>query len=152
MMRLVLDTNIVIDYLNMREPYYQWTRLLMIATKAGEFEAWISASQVTDIIYVASNGGRKSELPDVLKQLEALRTFIKVFPTGASEVDHMLASDWDDPEDRLLFEVALACNANAIITRDATGFQTDIVKVCNCEEFFTWLREEYALDYAEVVF
>lgn len=152
MMRVVVDTNVIIDFLNMREPHYEAARLLMLIGKAGEVDLWMSASQVTDIIYIASNGGRASELPAVLQQIEDLRTFVKVFPTGAAEVDRMLASDWDDPEDRLLFEIAIACNANAIVTRDAVGFQTDVVKVCNCEEFFTWLREEHGLDYAEVAF
>ena len=36
--KLLLDTNIVIDYLNEREPYYQKARLLMIAGRVGELD------------------------------------------------------------------------------------------------------------------
>lgn len=152
MMRFVVDTNVIIDFLNLRQPYFAKARLLMLAAKAGELELWISSSQMTDIIYIASNGGRKTELPAVLDQLEDLRTFIRVFPVGPSEIDRMLASSWEDPEDRLLFEVALACNANAIVTRDVAGFQTDVVKVCDCEELFKWLKMEHGLDYDEIAF
>ena len=44
--KLLLDTNIVIDYLNEREPYYQKARLLMIAGRVGEFDLWMSSSQI----------------------------------------------------------------------------------------------------------
>ena len=53
--KLLLDTNVVIDYLNEREPYYEKARLLMIGGRVGEFELWISSSQVTDLVYILSN-------------------------------------------------------------------------------------------------
>lgn len=149
-MRVVVDTNIIIDFLSMREPYYEHARLLMIGGKLGEFELWVSSSQITDIVYITSNGTRSQELPSVLTQLRAMRTFLKVFPVGPTEIDGMLASNWRDPEDRLIYEVAAACNADAIITRATSGFQSDAIKVCTCEGFFQWLREEHGLDYADV--
>lgn len=152
MMRLVVDTNVVVDFLNMREPFFSDARLLMLLGKMGEFELWMSSSQITDLVYIASNGARKSELPTVLAQIENLRTFVKVYPTGPAEIDRMLASDWDDPEDRLLFEVAVSCNANAIVTRDDTGFPTNAIKVCDCAELFAWLRNDFGLTYAEMPF
>ena len=45
---LLLDTNVVVDYLNEREPFYEKARLLMIGGRVGEFELWVSSSQVTD--------------------------------------------------------------------------------------------------------
>lgn len=60
--KLLLDTNVVVDYLNEREPFYEKARLLMIGGRVGEFELWISSSQVTDLVYILSNGGRTSEM------------------------------------------------------------------------------------------
>ena len=53
-MKLLLDTNVVIDYLHEREPYYEKARLLMTAGRVGEFSLWITSSQVTDLIYILS--------------------------------------------------------------------------------------------------
>ena len=50
--KALLDTNIVIDFLNQREPFYEQARLLMIAGRVGEFDLWILSSQVTDLIYI----------------------------------------------------------------------------------------------------
>ena len=100
--KLLLDTNIVIDYLNEREPYYQKARLLMIAGRVGEFDLWMSSSQITDLIYILSEGGAQSLIPLVLERLRGLRTFVNIHPASDSEIDRMLASSWKDPEDALL--------------------------------------------------
>lgn len=106
--KLLLDTNVVVDYLNECEPFYEKARLLMIGGRVGEFELWISSSQVTDLVYILSNGGRTSEMDAVMGQLRGLRTFVNVFAASEREVDLMLATSWHDPEDYLLYEIALA--------------------------------------------
>lgn len=71
--KLLLDTNVVVDYLNEREPFYEKARLLMIGGRVGEFELWISSSQVTALVYILSNGGRASEMDAVMGQFGGLR-------------------------------------------------------------------------------
>ena len=111
--KLLLDTNVVVDYLNEREPFYEKARLLMIGGRVGEFELWISSSQVTDLVYILSNGGRTSEMDAAMGQLRGLRTFVNVFAASEREVDVMLAASWHDSEDYLLYEIALALRADA---------------------------------------
>lgn len=151
-MKLLLDTNIVIDYLNEWDPFYEKARLLMIAGRVGEFELWVSSSQVADIIYILSDGGKPSLMPQVLERLRGLRTFVDVFPVGGQEIDKMLVAAWKDPEDCLLVEIALKMRADAIITRNQKDFETNLVRVMDCEELFDWLKSSYGLDYEEVVF
>lgn len=148
--KLLLDTNVVIDYLHERDPFYQKARLLMIAGRVGEFELWISSSQVTDLVYILSDGGNRSALPRALDQLKGLRTFVEVFPVSDREIDRMLAASWKDPEDCLLCEVALEMRADAIISRNQKDFETSLVKVLDCDEFFAWMKSERGLDYDEV--
>ena len=116
-MKLLLDTNVVIDYLHEREPYYEKARLLMTAGRVGEFSLWITSSQVTDLIYILSEGGKRSLLSHVLEQLRGMRTFVNVHAVSDREVDRMLAASWKDPEDSLIFESALEmrcrCNRHA---------------------------------------
>lgn len=148
--KLLLDTNVVIDYLNEREPFYEKARLLMIGGRVGEFELWVSSSQVTDLVYILSNGGRASEMEDTLRRLRGLRTFVNVFPTGDREIDLMLAAAWRDPEDYLLYEIAFSLKADAIVTRNQGDFPEGLVLVMDCDEFFAWMRADFGLDYGEV--
>lgn len=150
--KLLLDTNVVVDYLNEREPFYEKARLLMIGGRVGEFELWISSSQVTDLMYILSNGGRTSEMDAVMGQLRGLRTFVNVFAASEREVDLMLATSWHDPEDYLLYEIALALRADALITRNQSDFPQGLVPVMDCDEFFQWMRDTHGLDYGEIEF
>ena len=150
--KLLVDTNVLIDYLSMREPFYDEARLLMIVGRVGEFELWMTSSQVTDLIYILSDGGKQSLMPSVLERLRGLRTFVEVFAVGGAEVDRMLASAWKDPEDALMFESALSLKADAIITRNAKDFESSLVRAMTAQEFFNWLRDEKGVDYQEVVF
>ena len=149
-MKVVLDTNVVVDYLNMREPFYEKARLLMICGRVGEFELWLSVSQFTDLVYILSNGGRAGEMPETLCRLQGLRTFVSVYPAGDREVDLMLSSGWNDPEDYLLYEIALTLKADAIVTRNQADFPQGVVPVESCDEFFLRLERDYGLVYDEV--
>lgn len=150
--KLLVDANVLIDYLSMREPFYDEARLLMIVGRVGEFELWMTSSQVTDLIYILSDGGKQSLMPSVLERLRGLRTFVEVFAAGGAEIDRMLASAWKDPEDALMFESALSLKADAIITRNAKDFESSLVRAMTAREFFNWLRDEKGVDYQEVVF
>lgn len=151
-MKLLLDTNVVIDFLHEREPHYQGARLLMTAGRVGEFALWITSSQVTDLIYILSEGGKRTLLPRVLEQLRGLRTFVNVHAVSDREIDRMLVASWKDPEDSLLFESALEMRADVIVTRNQADFESSVVKVMDCDEFFAWMRADFGLDYEEAAF
>ena len=149
-LKLLLDTNIVIDFLHHRDPFFENTRMLMICGRVGEFHLMISSSQVTDIVFIMTDGGKKSLVPQTLEALREVRRFIDVLPVTESDVDKMLASTWDDPEDGLLVDLALKAHASAIISRDADFPHTDMMPVIDCDEFFEWLKREHGVSYAEM--
>ena len=150
--KLLVDTNIVIDFLHHRDPHYEKARLLMLCGRVGEFSLWISSSQVTDIIYIMTNGGNKSKVPEALEKLRLLRTFVSVYAVTDADIDEMLASTWPGPEDALLIDLALKMRADAVITRDEEFPKTDAIRVHDCPAFFEWLKEERGLNYEEIEF
>ena len=146
--RFMLDTNVVIDYLQDREPFRKSSLLLMMLGRIGEFELWLLESQFTDLVFILSEGGKPSLMPDTLEQLRGLRTFVEVHSSGSLGIDLMLASDWSDPEDALIHEAALALQADAIITRNQKDFADGLVKALDCEELFTYLETTHNLAYS----
>lgn len=147
--RMLLDTNVVIDYLSVRAPHYDAARLVMLGGRVGEFDLWITASQFTDLVYILSDGGKARLMSRTLERLRGLRTFVDVCPVGAREVDRMLASSWRDPEDALLFEAALAVKADFLLSRNRQDFESEAVRVVDCPTFFEILERERGLSYAE---
>lgn len=148
--KLLLDTNIVIDFIGQRQPFYQDAKLLMLCGRVGEFSLWITSSQVTDIIFIMTDGGKKSKVPETLEKLRALRTFVNVFAVTDANIDKMLAASWSNPEDGLLINLALKMRADAIITRDADFPETNLIRVHDCASFFEWLKDEKGLSYDEI--
>lgn len=145
--KLLLDTNVIIDFLRMREPRFESARLLMIAGKVGEFSLWMSSSQITDLIYILSDGGKRSLMNETLRMLRGIRPIVNVASVTANETDKILETTWKDPEDALLFEIALKLHADAIITSNAKDFETDAIRVLSADEFFEALLEEEGLSY-----
>lgn len=154
--KLLLDSNILLDFLNHRDPYFEDARLLMLCGRVGEFSLWASSNQITDIVYIASNGGDESLMPGLLKRMQSLRKIVNMYPVDEQDIGSMLATSWKDPEDALLHHLALKMGANAIITRDE-GFKRSIkeegldsIEAFDCAELFDWIEAEYGINYAEI--
>ena len=145
--KLVLDTNVIVDCLQERDINLEASRMLLTLGKVGEFSLWITVSQLTDLVYILSHGGKKALMPAVLEQLRKLLTFVRLYSPREQDALAMLQTTWDDPEDALLFEAAKALMADAIISNNAKDFETDAIPVYNSAEFFAWLKEAEALSY-----
>ena len=89
-MRLFVDTNIILDYLDERPGYVGPARKLMILGFLHEFDLWMSASQTTDLFYLLTNGGRASEATEVKRTMQRARQFIRVCYLNEADVDDAL--------------------------------------------------------------
>ena len=148
--KLLLDTNVIVDCLQERDINLEDTRMLLALGKVGEFSLWITVSQLTDLIYILSHGGKKALMPAVLEQLQKLLTFVRLYSPSEQDALAMLQTTWADPEDALLFEAAKALMADAIITNNAKDFETDAIPVYDSAEFFAWLKRAEGLSYAVI--
>lgn len=151
-MRVFLDTNILLDYFAHRDPFFAPARKLLLFSCAGEFEAWMSASQVTDVFYLLTSGPQKISREEAKRALRRLRTFVHVCSIGEEEVDTALDSPWEDFEDACILQAALKVKAGAIVTRNKKDFAGSPLRVLDCEELFRHLEEEHGLIYGEVEF
>ncbi|MDR3011718.1 MAG: PIN domain-containing protein [Chitinispirillales bacterium] len=52
-MNVLIDTNVVLDILLRREPYYNDAARVNVLAEKGYIRSYISASSVTDIFYIA---------------------------------------------------------------------------------------------------
>ena len=145
---LMLDTNVVIDYLLDREPFCEKARLLMMLGYANELELWICASQVTDLLYILSDGGKNSLLKNAQDQLRGIRQFVNVFPVSEELIDKTILTNWKDAEDFLLYLCALDLKADALITRNKADFEEQLINIFDCRELIDWIKETRDIDYS----
>ncbi|MDO4289935.1 MAG: PIN domain-containing protein [Eggerthellaceae bacterium] len=150
-MRLLVDTNVALDALARREPFYEKARLLFLLGYAHEAELWMSASQMTDVFYIYT-GGRRSLAIEGKKRMKLLRKCVHVVTFGEAEFDEALSSTWADLEDACVYQAARRAKADFIITRDTKGFKQSPIRVFDCDEFFDYLEREKGIVYDEVEF
>ena len=125
-MKALFDTNVVIDYLVQRQPFYDSARNVLQMVLAGEIEGIISAGTVTDIYYiVAKHIGTKQAVATIRDLVEVL----EITDTKASDIEEALKLDFPDFEDAVQCAVAIRLKADYIFTRNVKDFQRSPVAV-----------------------
>jgi predicted nucleic acid-binding protein len=146
---ILLDTNILVDYLAVRQPFYADTRKLMVLGAIGEVTLWIGASQLNDVFYIVSEGGKPALGPASQEQLRRCSAFIHVCAVTEQDVDAALDLGWDDLEDAGVYICAEKMGADFIVTRDK-GFPASGIPTLDAAGYFDHLRRERGLTYEEI--
>ena len=125
-MKVLFDTNVVLDVLLAREPHAVVAAKLLALVDKGKFEGVICATTVTTIHYLAS----KAVGPDPAKR--CLRELLALFDVAGVDrdvLDSALGLDFQDFEDAVLHEAARAAGAAAIVTRNGKDFGNTVIPV-----------------------
>lgn len=146
-MRLLLDTNVLIDYYSRREPHWQNALKLRIAAAFGDVELWASSQSFPNIEYILRKAIPVAELREMFTQS---MDFLKVCGTTSEDTDAAFRSGWPDLEDFLIARAAKRVKADYLITRDAAGFAQSPVRVMTPTAFIKMLEDEYDIRYEEI--
>jgi predicted nucleic acid-binding protein len=131
MMRLFLDTNIVVDLLEGREPFcYDAAQLF---TMAHEKKVELLVSPMT--FSTASFLLRKHGSEGVRILLSNLRQLVSVTISDERTVDDSIASQFKDFEDAMQYYTALNAKAEIIITRNGKDFTASNLPVMTATEY-----------------
>jgi predicted nucleic acid-binding protein len=123
-MVLLLDNNVVIDRLAMREPFYIAASKVFMIGVFNDATLYVSANMVTDIVYVlARKYGNHGAQRIVLERLDSL----KICSVSAEDTEWALRQGWDDFEDCLVARCAENIKADYIVTRDLEGYGKSLV-------------------------
>lgn len=141
-MKLLLDTNITLDFLARRDPFFEPAAKLMVLGYVNETELLISFSQLTDIHYVLTHGANKVDEQVARIRMKKLRAMVGVVSLGATEADSAIDLGWNDFEDTCVYLAAQKAKVDAIITRNKKDFRNSPIKVMTADELFEYLEAE----------
>ncbi len=118
MMKVFLDTNIVIDLLDKREPFYiDAVELFTLAYKK-EITLFVSPMTYATASYLLRKHGKEG----MRKLLGNFRQLSQITTADEKVVDAALASSFEDYEDALQYYSALTRNVDVIVTRNKKDF------------------------------
>jgi predicted nucleic acid-binding protein len=117
--RVLFDTNVVLDVLLEREPHMLPAAKLFALVDNGRIEGCICATTATTIYYIAAKsfGAKRARA-----EIHALLGLFEVASVDRSVLDSALDIDFFDYEDAVVHEAARMFGADAIVTRDRDDF------------------------------
>ena len=136
-MKVFLDTNILLDVLARRNPFFANAGRIWTLAEQGELEAFVSAFSFNNIYYIIRKAEGKA------KARKALHLLRDVFTSVAPEqqiMDQALDSDLDDFEDAVQYYSAGRIHADYLITRNPHDFPSEGLPVVSPDEFLALLE------------
>lgn len=115
-MRVLLDTNVVLDVLLNREPWVKGSAAVWRASDEGR----ITATTLTDIFYVSR---RVAGLDTARQVVRTCLDGFEVCPVDRDALQQAEAMAGPDFEDNLQIACAVIANLDAIITRNKDDFE-----------------------------
>ena len=131
-MKILIDTNIVLDVMIKREPFYKLSMEILSLTKKDDIEEYVSASAITDIYYLAYRQLRDKSM--VKKLMKELLTIVSVASVSEQEIENALSLEWNDFEDSVQYSVAYLQEMDGIVTRNPGDYKEAKIKVWKPEE------------------
>lgn len=120
-MRILFDTNVLLDALLAREPHLVTAVRLIDAVEKGQLGGCIAATTFTTLAYFLERAYGPEQTRDDLAHL--LSSF-EVVPVTRQTLDAALALAWNDLEDAVLHEAARLAGADGLVTRNESDFQS----------------------------
>jgi len=138
--RVLIDTNIVLDFLLQREPFTQDAELIFQAIDSGQIIGYVTATTLTDIFYISRKHTRSVEQARqaVLETLTAM----VICPVNRAVLESAFRSGLADFEDAVQIFSAVDQELDAILTRDAKGFLSSSIPVLSTQELLQKLGLE----------
>lgn len=131
-MRILIDTNIVLDVMLKREPFYRMSLEILSLAKKDDVEEYISASAVTDIYYLAYRQLRDKGI--VKNLMKELLTVVSVASVSGQEIENAISLEWNDFEDSVQYSVAYLQEMDGIVTRNPNDYKEAKIKIWKPEE------------------
>lgn len=135
-MKLFFDTNILLDVLAKREPFYQDSAQLWALAERRQAEATISTLSLNNIYYIVRKASGKQTAHEALV---LLRDIFDLVAPDHQIVNQAIDSSIDDFEDAVQFYSAIRIQADYLITRNTDDFPKNDIAIISPDELLTIL-------------
>ncbi len=130
-MKIIFDTNIVLDVLLDREPFSTTGAFLFSKVEKGGLSGFLCATTITTVHYLACKtlGSRQAR-----KHIGDLLTLFEIAPVNRVVLEGALRSPFADFEDAVIHEASVHAGAQALVTRNPTDFKQAKIPVYSPDE------------------
>ncbi len=134
-MRIMIDTNVVLDVLLRRAPFFDTSKAVLRLCEERKAEGFISASAVTDLFYLARKA--LGNLDDTYRAIGSVMNIVKILTVTNDDVIRAFQMKAKDFEDCLLAVCAQSNRCGGIVTRNEKDFLAFGIALYTPEEFLS---------------
>lgn len=139
-MKVLIDTNVIIDALTSREPWNKSAETIFIMAANQMMDMYITASSATNIYYLVR---KHLHSADSAKQVMGrLYSLVGILSVSGAECVDALASPVNDYEDAVVERVSAKADMDYIITRNIKDYQNGMVTAILPDDFISLTTEE----------
>jgi len=138
-LRILFDTNVILDVLLDREPFSSTAARLFSKVETGEITGCVCATTVTTLHYPMS---KVIGADSAIEKINKLMILLEVAPVNRAVLDAALTSGFKDFEDAVLHESAVYKETQGIVTRDFDGFKRSKINTFSPEELLLMLESK----------
>lgn len=133
MKKLFIDTNIIIELLSHREPFYDESAELFSLADRKIIELSVSSLAIANTSYTLLRQTDSKKTKEILRKL---RLIVKILPLDDKIIGVALNDDsFTDFEDGLQYFTAIENNQDLIITRNLKDFKKSKLPVMTASQF-----------------
>ena len=137
--KLFLDTNIMLDLLGEREPFYDSAAKIATLADKGKVKLIVSALSYSTVFYLLS----KFENSEIIKEkLRKFKIISHISDLTDKIIEKGLLSNFHDFEDALQYHCALKADCNILITRNGKDFKGSDIPIMTAEEYLKSLSDK----------
>ena len=135
--KVFLDTNVVVDLLGEREPYYDAAAKIATLADKGKIEVFVSALTYSTVYYLLSRFENQTQVKEKIRKFKLIA---QTSDLTDNIIDRSLSSNFNDFEDALQYYCAIKMDCKILITRNVKDFKESGMPVLSPEEYLKSLK------------
>jgi predicted nucleic acid-binding protein len=136
-MKILFDTNVVLDLLLKRAPFAASAARLFAHVERGRIQGILGATTITTLYYLTA---KVTDRTTATASIRALIAIFDIAPVTRFVIENALAESVPDFEDAVLYEAGKHWGVDGVVTRNEEHFQGSGLTVYTPPELLAYLR------------
>jgi len=132
MIRLFLDTNVILDILRKRKPFVESSAGIWDLIERTKVAGFVSAISFNNIHYILR---RSISAESAYAAMDIMRDTLNIVPLDGPILNKAIDTAFKDFEDGIQFFSAIQCGADYLISRNVKDFSCEDIPVLEPEAF-----------------
>jgi len=137
-LKVLFDTNVILDALYRRPPYYQAAASLMNRVEGKQLQGFLSAHSVTTIDYLTTKAYDRETATKAVRNLLAL---FQIAEVNQATLSLALDLPFEDYEDTVLCQAGISAGAEVLVTRNLRDFRKASLPTYSPQELLARLHK-----------